>query len=97
MEFNKDLELGFEISESVQKALGVFRTIEEGKDFTQFIKSLKLKELLASPIDAHKIAHIARNYRTDDMKYVSNFKKTVTATNKDLLIRVDDYSSIDLI
>ena len=95
-DYDKNTEMGFEISQSVQKALNVFRTIEEGKSFAQFVEALKLQALLTST-DAHKIAHIAQNYRTDDRKYDIKFSKKVTATDKDLLIKIDDYSSTDLI
>ena len=61
------------------------------------MNALKLKELLLSPVDAHKIAHVARNYRSDNKKFEVSFKKTVSATEKDLVIKVDDYSSTDLI
>jgi len=95
-EFDKDFELGFEISASVTKALTTFRTIEEGGKFTQFMNSLKMQELLTSTADAHKIAHLACNYRTDDCKYETGFKKTVKAT-KNLVIKIDEYTSTDLI
>ena len=41
-DFDKDLQLGFEISKSVLKALTTFRTIEEGGKFTEFMNSLKV-------------------------------------------------------
>ena len=52
--------------------------------------------MLTSATDAHKIAHLARNYRTDDYKFETSFKKTVTAT-KNLVIKLDEYTSQDLI
>ena len=36
-EFGKDIPLGFEISESIQNTLAVFKTIEEGSSFHSFI------------------------------------------------------------
>ena len=40
---------------------------------------------------------MARNYCTDDKKFECKFKKEVTATDKDLLIKIDGHSSNDLI
>ena len=36
-EFGKDVALGFEQSASVRKALLIFKTIEEGPAFTEFL------------------------------------------------------------
>mmetsp|Transcript_21015 Transcript_21015/g.28272 ORF Transcript_21015/g.28272 Transcript_21015/m.28272 type:complete len:93 (+) Transcript_21015:1799-2077(+) len=59
------------------------------------MEAQKLQALLSSS-DAHKIAHLAKNYRTDERKYNIKFSKKVTATEQDLVIRIDDYSSTDL-
>jgi len=40
---------------------------------------------------------LARNYCTDDKKFESKFYKEVFATDKDLVIKVDDHSSHDLL
>ena len=51
-EFNKKVELGFELSDSLRKALTVFRKIEEGNKFTSFLAKRKFTELLNSKVDS---------------------------------------------
>ena len=51
-EFNKKVELGFELSDSLRKALTVFKKIEEGNKFTSFLAKRKFTELLNSKVDS---------------------------------------------
>jgi len=92
----KEIRLGFELSESMSKALKLFETIEEGKEFKTFIASRKFEEILFSR-DAKKIQHLALNYRSDNFKYKCKFSKEFTATEEDMLIKIDGFSSRELI
>ena len=97
LEFDKDVPLGFELSESIKKALTIFKTIEEGSSFTTFIQKQRFQDIIRSRIDSMKIKHIARMYATDEMKYECKFKKEVTATDRDLSIVIDGHTCSDLI
>ena len=76
--------------------MNIFKLVEEGSEFTTFLSNQRFKAILTSS-DANKIYHIARNYRTDDKKFECKFTKEVTATDKDLVIKIDGMTSKDLI
>ena len=63
-DFNNEIPIGFEQSQSVSKALSVFKTIEEGSKFTTFVANQKFWALLQGS-DSKKIYHLARSYATD--------------------------------
>ena len=56
---------------------------------------MKFQVLLGSS-DAPKIAHLAKNYITDEQFYEGKFFKTIVA-NRDLVLRVDRHTSKDLV
>ena len=97
-EFNKDIPLGFELSQSIKNALKIFKTIEEGNSFKTYIQNQRFQDIIRSPIDAMKIKHIARMYSTDEKKYAIKFKKEVKAPeDQALCVKIDSHTSNDLI
>lgn len=64
--------LGFQLSDSMKKALKTYKIIEEGPAFKTFLSKMKLQVLLGSQ-DAKKIQHLARNYTTDVRMFDNTF------------------------
>jgi len=72
--------LGFQLSDSMKKALKTYKIIEEGSKFDSFLSKMKFQVILGSS-DAKKISHLARNYTTDEKMFDNIFNKSVTATD----------------
>lgn len=94
--FDKQVPIGFDQSQSITWALQTFKVIEEGLTFKSFLNKMRFKEILYSQ-DAVKIGHLARSYATAYKKFDFTFKKEVTATDGDLLIKIDSCTTDDLI
>lgn len=92
----RDVPLGFEMSDLLRKTLKVYKIMEQGPSFELFLSKKKFGVLLNSA-DAKKIYHLARNYTTAHKLFDGKFSKIVTATDSDLIIRVDKQTSKDLI
>lgn len=92
----RDVPIGFEMSDELRKTLKVYKVMEQGPSFELFLSKKKFGVLLNSE-DAKKIYHLARNYTTAHKLYDGKFSKIVTATDSDLIIRVDKQTSKDLI
>ena len=88
--------LGFKLSDSMKKALKTYKIITDGPSFDSFMSKMKFQVLLSSS-DASKIYHLARNYTTDEQMYEGKYLKTVTATDRDLVIKIDKHTSKDLL
>ena len=84
--------LNFQLGDSMRKALKTYKIIQDGAAFTSFLSKLKLQILLSSK-DAKKIQHLARNYTTDERMYETVFKKTVQATNNDLILKINKHTA----
>ena len=76
----------------MRKALKTYKIIQDGPAFTSFLSKMKLQILLSSQ-DAKKIQHLARNYTTDERMYETVFKKTVQATNNDLVLKINKHTA----
>lgn len=95
-EFDKQVPIGFNMSQSITWALETFKIIEQGTTFKSFLEKIRFKEILYSE-DAHKISHLAQPYATADKKFDIKFTKEVKATDGDLVIKIDSCTTGDLI
>lgn len=86
-----------EVKGEVKSAFKLFEVIESGSNFDSYLQSMRFEAILESPTDAFKIKHIARRYATDSYQFECKFKKTFTATESDMLIKIDKNSSKDVI
>ena len=90
------MQLGFEQSESLKKALNIFKLVEEGTKFSTFMRQERYKAILYSS-DAKKIRDVVVPYMTDARMYKTKFCKTVKAEENDLVIKVDHHESNELL
>ena len=88
--------LGFQLGDSMKKALKIYKVIEEGPAFESFLSKMKFQVILGSD-DAKKIQHLARSYTSDVNMYSHKFDKTVVATDCDLVIKIDKHTSNELL
>ena len=58
---------------------------------------MKFKALFESPIDSKKIRNLAQQYKTYERRFDYGFWKNLTATDYDLKIKVDRFTSEDFL
>ena len=75
----------------------MFNILEAGSSFEPFLKDIRFQAILESPMDAYKIKHLAQRYASSSKMFDFEFNKTVTATDHDLIIKVDKHTSSQLL
>lgn len=67
--------------------------MQDGKTFASFMNPFKFDAILNSETDRLKVAHLAKQFKTCNNRFVTSFKREFEATERDMEITVDSITS----